>query len=525
VLSVMSSLRDRALPLRLPLYSLPALAFALAALCWGQWGSGLVPYLSDAMLAALYLSAFGLCAVVAGSMPAAERDTLADRLSMALAAAALVSVALAVVQWLGILRLDMNLPVPGGRPVAHMEQANMLCSLLIQGAFGIWRLAERRRLGAWTAMLLGAPVLLGIVLTQSRVAWLVVAVVVGAAVWRRGLFAWNRGRAAMVTVVLVIAIGTLILPWLDGQLGLAGATLAERVSEGRRPVAWALFVDAAATRPWAGWGVLQNGAAQFALADRHPSLGYSFSSAHNLVIDLMIWFGVPVGLLAGAAVLWALLRRLDGARNAPALVTALAAAALVLHGMVEFPLHYAHFLLPLALFVGISAPERVVKDRIVLSLPSGARLLLPILSLASAMMLALLGQEYIATTNVRPVLAYDKPTRHLVLIAESAPPELALLDQLRAYHVFAALEVAPGMSPADLEGARVAMQRTPFPTSIERYALLAGMNGRDAEARDAMRRVCKFETPRQCERSQFAWAIWREKWPQLPDVFDALSND
>jgi hypothetical protein len=159
--------------------SIPVLAIGLAMLCWFQLAGGRVPYLSDAVLASLYLSAFGICALVAGSLPAAERDVLADRLAACMAGAALVSVPLAVLQWVGLLRLDMDMPVMGGRPVAHMEQANLLCSLLIQGLLGVWRLAERRRLGAPAALALGAPVLLTIVLTQSRVAW-VVAVAISA---------------------------------------------------------------------------------------------------------------------------------------------------------------------------------------------------------------------------------------------------------------------------------------------------------------------------------------------------------
>jgi len=33
---------------------------------------------------------------------------------------------------------------------------------------------------------------------------------------------------------------------------------------------------------------------------------------------------------------------------------------------------------------------------------------------------------------------------------------------------------------------------------------------------DALRRVCKFETRQQCLRSQYAWGVWRERWPALP---------
>jgi hypothetical protein len=45
---------------------------------------------------------------------------------------------------------------------------------------------------------------------------------------------------------------------------------------------------------------------------------------------------------------------------------------------------------------------------------------------------------------------------------------------------------------------------------------LASLNGRDLETVDALRRVCKVQSPRQCARSRHAWAVWREQWPSLP---------
>ena len=516
VLAAVSTLRARAEPVTVSIRSIPVLAIGLAALCWFQLASGRVPYLSDAALASLYLSAFGICALVAGSLPSVERDALADRLAACMAGAALASVPLAAFQWVGLLRLDMDMPVMGGRPVAHMEQANLLCSLLIQGLLGVWRLAERRRLGASAASALGVPILLTIVLTQSRVAWIVAIVVLLVVAWRRDLFGWRNGKRVVFAAISVVIVGTLLLPWLDTFLGLKGASLGERVSEGRRPAAWLLFIDAAMTHFWTGWGVLQNGATQFAMADRHPSLGYSFSSAHNFIIDLMVWFGVPIGLIAGASMVWALVRRIRRASSSATLVTTLGIAALLLHGLVELPLHYAYFLLPLGLMFGVTRCSDPGRDGAALRVPIQARTLLPALSLAVASMLGLLGSEYIRITNARPVLAVDKPTRHLMLIAELAPPDVVLLDQLRAYHAFAALPLARGATAAELEAARVAMQRTPLPTSIERYALLTGINGRQAEAQEALLRLCKFETVALCARSQRAWPVWRQQWPELP---------
>jgi hypothetical protein len=516
LLGAITTLRDHRLPLRLPVLSLPAAALGLAVVCWAQFAGGLVPYVSDALIASLYLVAFSLCAVVAGSLPLSYRERFADRLAMALAVAALISVPLAVLQWTGWLRLDLGMRVAGGRPVAHMEQANLLCSLLIQGVFGLWRLSARGRLGTRAAILLCAPLLLAIVLTQSRVAWLVALALLGAAAWRRDIFDWRRHGPGVLAIALFVVVGALALPWVNDRLGLIGAALSERFSEGRRPAIWSLFVDAATVYPWVGWGALQNGAAQFALADRHPSLGYFFSSAHSIGLDLMVWFGIPVGGLAAVALVTVVARRVAWASDIATLATALAAVALVLHGWVELPLHYAYFLLPLGLFVGATRIDRESAWGPALLVPTDVKVLLPGLSLLWALLLALLGREYIRIADVRPVLAIDKMTRHLVLEADSPNPDAMLLDQLKAFHAFAALPLGTGASAADLDAAKAAMTRAPYSASIERYALLAGINGRDAEARVALRRLCKFETPAQCLASQDAWTLWRRQWPGLP---------
>ena len=525
VLAAINSIRERGLPLLFPVRSLAVVAVGLGFLCWVQFGVGLVPYRSDALLPSLYFIGFAACMLVAGSLPQPDRDALLDRVAAGLLLAALLSVPMAVLQWVGWLRLDLDMPVAGGRPVAHMEQANLLCSLMIQGGIGAWRLAARGRLSPRLAELLCVPILLTIVLTQSRVAWLAALVLVCIVIWRRRVLVWPRHGILLLVAMLLLVIGTVLLPWIDGQLGLKGAALSERISEGRRPTAWALFLDAALAHPWVGWGVLQNGTAQFALADHHPSLGYSFSSAHNIVLDLMVWFGIPVGMLAAAVLFWGLGRRLSRAPNAATLATAFGATALALHALVEFPLHYAYFLLPLGLYFGATTTQRDPGKSHIMRVPTNSRALIPALSVTSALALALLGREYIRITDVRPALWVDKETRHLVLGADFPVPEVLLLDQLRAYHALAALPLAPTVPTTELDAARIAMQRTPFSVSIERYALLAGINGRDADARDALRRVCKFETPRQCARSLYAWGIWRQQWQELPEVHESAPLD
>jgi hypothetical protein len=492
--------------------SLPAAALALAALCWLQYATGLLPWRADAVLASLYLAGFALCALVAQSLDGDRRARALDLLAAAFAATALLSSPLAVLQWLGHLTLDMGIKVAGGRPVAHMEQANLLCSLSIQGALGLWRLAARGHVRPGVAAVLLLPILTTVVLTQSRVAWLVAMMLLLVVAWRRDLLSWRAQGRRLAIAMAVVLCAFLLLPTLDGLLGLSGTTLAERASGGRRPAAWMLFADAISMRPIWGWGVLNNGAAQFEVALRHVSLDWYFSSAHDLPLDLMLWFGVPVGLATSAALFWAALQRLRAASDTPLLLSALSAAALLVHALVEFPLHYAYFLLPLGLLLGATGSNSSAAP------PSSAAATqrMPLLLIPPALVLAVLASDYVKLTDVRPVRATDPTTLRDVLSAQVAPPEVLLLEHLQALHRMATVPLEPGVGSAALQASRQAMLRFPMAAVIERHALAAGISGDAADAAATLLRLCRFEPARHCEGSQEAWEVWRDRWPQLP---------
>jgi O-antigen ligase len=516
VLSLANLLRELDSPLRLRPASLATMALALAAVCWLQLATGMLNATSDALIPSLYLSGFAACFVVAESMPQQERERLADQLAMAMLGAALLSAPLAVMQWVGWLRLELGIRVAGGRPVAHMEQANLLCSLIVQGLVGAWRLVERGWLGRGPYLAFTLVLLTTSILTQSRVALLVCAVLILVLIWRRNIVRWQPHGQALLVITAMLAAGALLLPWVSAQFGLNGAALSERASAGRRPAAWMLFLDAVKHRPWAGWGALQNGEAQYAVAMDHQPLAWYFSSAHNIVVDLMLWFGLPIGLFAGAALLLAGVWRIGKAPDGAALATSFAAVCLLLHGLVELPLHYLYFLLPLGFYLGLTTPSQSPKQR-TLALPSQAKLTIPVLALASAAVLAVVAHEYNRITEVRPVPAIEKSAGISILSTELPAPDVVLLDRLRDYHLFAAIPLRAGLSRDELELARRVASQQPFPSSLEKYALLAALNGRAAEAHEVLDRLCKLTTSADCAKAQGKWQSWRDSLPQLPD--------
>ena len=111
-------------------------------------------------------------------------------------------------------------------------------------------------------------------------------------------------------------------------------------------------MDGIGLSPWWGYGWNQSVQAHVLLASAYPELRVSVAHAHNLVLDLMLWNGFPLGLaLTGGLGAW-LWYQLRGATTPTQLLLLLALGVFGLHAMLELPHAYAFFLLPAALMMG-----------------------------------------------------------------------------------------------------------------------------------------------------------------------------
>lgn len=115
------------------------------------------------------------------------------------------------------------------------------------------------------------------------------------------------------------------------------------ISTGRFEL-WLTLLDAISQSPWLGYGILNTRVAHFQsremdLTPHNQVIG----SAHNLLIDFFIWFGIPVGFFLTCFFLLILFGFLKRNHNTPHNIYL--AAPLIIHSQLEFPLFYANFLL------------------------------------------------------------------------------------------------------------------------------------------------------------------------------------
>jgi len=475
-------------------------AVALLPLLQAWAGRLLIP--GEAPLASLYLGAFALTLLVARQAQEQAPGRLVDALFAGLAAAALASTGLALYQRLGLDVLGLLVaPSPErDRAVANIGQPNNLATLLLWGLVAVGWGVRRGSIGAAVAWCASAFLLVGVVLCQSRTAWLGLALLACVALFCRPLA--GPSRRARLAFVASLALWCLaVVAVASGWGGWAGEgtvrTLDQQVAAGTRPTLWRMALTAIAAEPWAGWGWNQGVTVHVAYAERFP-IPEIMQFAHNVVLDLLLWNGVPLGLLILAGLgAWGW-RQWRGPQDAERALLLTALALFLLHASLELPHAYLYFLLPAAVMMGTLSAGR----------PSATLAHAPAALVGAAVAvhgvaLAVAAIDYGRIQDDLEAFAFR--SARIGRLVVPAAPELRLLGALQAALVQMRTEPARGMAPADLEAMRRTASRYPGHGLLLRYAEAAALNGRPDEARRALGVLCAVYSRTICARADVAW--------------------
>lgn len=480
-----------------PLGRLVVATAVLAVVPAVQAAFGLYTYPREAIFVGLCLLGFGAALLLGrrGGLP------LVDALFASFALAGLISTGLALYQWLGLDSLGPLVApaVRGGRPGANVGQPNNLSTLLVWGIVGLWWAHRRGRLGAHGAVAGAAFLLLGVALTQSRTGWLAVALLTAVAlIGRRSLLPARASVGVVVLALWFVAAVLLQEPASHALLRDAPLSLEQQVATGKRPLIWQLSLAAIAERPWAGWGWNQGVRAGVELAPRFEGLNVAVGHAHNLVLDLLVWNGVPLGaaITLGLSVwLW---RRLREASHAPQQLMLLALAVLGLHAMLELPHVYAFFFLPAGVLMGaLEGQSETARAWVV---PRAA--VLPWLALPTAL-LALAWHEYSAIED--DVASYRLREANIGIRPPPPPPQPWLLQPLM--QALLDLRTVPrrDMPVADRERLHAASMRYPTIGAQFRDAEAAALNGDPHRAAWSLGRLCLMHSAEECRAAGRDW--------------------
>lgn len=489
---------------------------ALLFVPWLQYAAGLLTFIGTAWIVTAYLLGFLLALMVGARWESATPGQLADGLFLAIGIASLFSIGLQLHQWLLLDRLDIWSMGEGfGRPFANFGQPNQLGTFLIWGLLATAWGVQRKYVGIGVTLLLSLYLLFGLALTGSRTAWIAVAIVMVAAwFWRR---LWGSRWTPWIVTGLGVyfAVCVLTVGWLSQILLLGNGSIEvqdiARLAGETRPQVWRLFIDAALQRPWFGYGWDQVATAHLAAALGQPGLNILFSHSHNLFLDLMLWCGIPLGLLASTALVWWLWRSFRAVQRAEDALLLLLVVVVANHAMLELPLHYAYFLLPTGLVIGVLDVRLAA-----LLLRVGGRWVIMVIWLASAALLSLIVRDYLCVEASYQTLRFE--WANIRTTAPKQPPEVLLLTQLRELIRYARFEPRAGMSADELNWMRSVAGLYPNAGTIHKMAAALVWNQRPEEAQLWLRRMCKVVHPFQCEAIRRAWANQALNDPQIRAV-------
>ncbi len=500
------------LPHRVPSVALVPILLSLVPCL--QFLTGQIDFLGDAVMAALYLLLLGIALVVGFRLGVSRGHAFVDALAIVIVIGALLSWLLASHQWLrldtfGIWLVEMR---SDGRPYGNLAQPNNLATLLSCGLVAALYLRERGRLGKATVWAVALIFMAGIAMTRSRTA-LIAAVVILA--W----LLFFRNRLAMLCTSRE-AIGGFVLlaalwagwPEVSGWLQLHADSTTSRL-EGAlggdvRLVIWRELLDAALRRPLAGYGWNQVSVAQLSVAAEHPHSLF-VEHSHNIVIDLLIWNGVFLGGLIVLSLGWWFYSRSRQLHTLETWFGLLVILVVGTHGMLELPLEYAYFLVPVGLCAGI-VEWRYVGAKC-LRMPDWI-LKTGLTAVALAFIAVFVEYQLVEEDFRRMRFETAKIERR----ADShIGPRVVLLTQLREYTRFARTEAREGMSDQELDWMRSVAHRFPFSPALFRHALALALNHRYEEARLEFARLQRLHPAEHYDEAIGNLQALASRYPQL----------
>jgi O-antigen ligase len=299
-----------------------------------------------------------------GGLLLLRRHWRAQAVAWAWLAAALLSCAIAGVQYLGWAEhgAPWIAPIGPGEGSANLRQRNQFATFTAIGLIALCYLAsathKRWTAPQWAALVAAVALLaVGNAVTSSRTGALAWAAVLAAGLWiaSRGgpramalLPALGLGLYLCACVVMPVA-----LEWVQAQRGAASpcaggpCNAIERLADtgnDSRIALWRNVLELIALRPWTGWGWGELDYAHYVTLFSSPRFSDKLDNAHNLPLQLAVELGLPAaGLICGA--LWVLLWRARPWRESQPWRQAawLVLAVIGLHSLLEYPLWYGPF--------------------------------------------------------------------------------------------------------------------------------------------------------------------------------------
>jgi O-antigen ligase len=440
--------------------------------------------------------------------------------------AALVSAAIAALQWAGVLEALQGLEgyirstEAGGRAPSNIGQANNLGTLLVVGCWVVayaWNARPRNLWWQVLAVLAMGLLTLAMHASGSRTAFLNLALAPVLLFcwtrWRRQPFAWQ-----VLVPLLWWGIWFLVLPYVSEVLGLVLPEARSMASDNARPRLWLMVFTAVAEQPWLGYGFGGMSNVHLQFSSEYGNFDDRIAtSAHNIVLDMWVTFGVVLGSAIVGFFVWLWVRAWLACKTSADQFVWLMATAMIVHAMLEYPLHYGFFFWLLCLLLGAlgGKPWKTVTVKRPL--------------LAATLWLMVFGagaytvwSAYVDTESMYTLYRQQGATaaqKALHQQRDSMGAKLYPELHARLYWLTTPMDEVSHLTDEQLTALENEARYYPLPMLGWRVAFAQAYRGNAEQAAWWAERMCKMFDPQVCASAQQEWLRRGEAvpgWPVLP---------
>jgi O-antigen ligase len=485
---------------------------------WVQFATGISFFAGDAVVSSLYIAGL-LGAFFAGySYASADQESNPALLGFmhALWIVALLSAFIGLLQWLELEQALQMYSVQGsvgGRAMGNLGQPNQLATLLLTGMAALAFVYESRIIGRFAFFLAITFMSFVLVLTQSRTGLLSVVVLAAFLIWKRRHVELRLSVSAVAVWALAFCIATFLFPYLNSAMlfsDVRGIGAQGAISE--RFLVWEQIAYAVSQSPWVGYGWNQTVTAQIVAAIAFPG-STPFTYAHNFILDMMAWNGLPLGIvLTGACGYW-FIKRLKLVIRLDAVFAMACLLPFAVHSMLEYPFAYSYFLLTAGLMAGVVEASMLKTRAISLNIRWAWAVLCIWAAIGSY-----LSYEYLLVEEDFRIVRFENlnigktPTEYQV-------PHIWMNTHLAAMLKAARQPAVPGMTAEEINNLKEVALRFPYGPPTFRYALALGLNGDPAGATHQMAIMRGMYGEKYYRATKvYLRALQQEKYPQLKAV-------
>lgn len=488
----------------------------LSLIPFAQFGLGLIYFSGSAWVVFLYLSSTALAVVVGRGWSERALSAAPHFFFFSILFVGVFSALLALYQAFGFQFLGNWAVIvgPGQRSGGNLAQPNQLATLLLFCVVALVYAFERRMLSPYVVGGLMFLVATGMIATQSRAGLL-------GCMWLLILFFGSGRRVGLrlpmrfgVLFCIFVGIGGFYFDQIlngfenisDYQLTGRGESGASRLEVGSRPAHWLILADAVVSKPWFGYGWDQVAVAHSSHVLDHKAVSGWFQYSHNLLLDVVLWCGIPLGLLILAvSALW-FWRRLRDRVDLQGFCMLAALGCLFVHSLFEYPHAYIYFLVPAGCAVGyLSGSSRFISvPRSVFAAYAGA---------VFCVFAAVVVDYGVVEKNYRDLRMQH--ARIGMLEIDREVPNLLILNQLQGLLFAGRVEANRGMSSADLDRLMFVALRYPYPPVLLNSGLALGLNGRGGDAAFVLQLLCRRHHPAICDWGLESWRTSVRTFPEL----------